>query len=227
MVTVANRRIFKPNAVYIPTKDGKEGKDFDRDDCTLLFVDGVFSYGEVYTEEAWRNSGTPSYVQQRGDFFLSDGSEIQEGRAQLLPDACVVKLPDRHWWCPEVQAVTKRIFGVYALDRRQHFHICEFCASYELWFIESQYEETDEVAEDEDKREELNETILGGDRDTEPVSYFHVKDIDPLFLRGRRCRPGWLPKGNEGGGYRVRGLRSVTWDGVWEEINEARCNCDL
>ena len=39
--------------------------------------------------------------------------------------------------------------------------------------------------------------------------------------------PAVLPKGDRGGGYRVRGLRSVTWGGVMEEIFEARCNSDI
>jgi len=224
---LAVKKLFRPNAVYIPSKDGKEGSDFDRDDCTLLFVDGEYAHAEVYTQEAWKRGGKPSYIQKRGEFYLPDGSEITAGRVQLLPDACVVKIPERQWWCPEVQRMTKRIFGVYALDRRQHFHLCEFCASYELYFIETQYEETDEVAADEDKREELSEMIMEGDRDTEPVSYFHVREIDPLFLRGRRCRPGCLPKGDHGGGFRLRGLRAVTWDGVMEEISELRCNSDI
>ena len=106
----------------IPTKHGKEGKDFDRTDCTLLLVDGEYAYGEAYTEEAWRTNGEPSYLQRRGDFYLADESEIPEGRVQLLPDACIVKIPDRDYWSEDVQALTTRIFAVYALDRRQHFH---------------------------------------------------------------------------------------------------------
>ena len=70
------RRHFIPNAVFIPVKDGKEGRDFDRDDCTLLLADGEFRYGEVYTEEAWKGGGEPAYIQRQGDFFLPDGSEI-------------------------------------------------------------------------------------------------------------------------------------------------------
>ena len=216
-----------PNAVFIPTKGGKEGRDFDRDDCTLLIVDGEFSYGEAFTEEAWQNGGEPSYIQRRGDFFLTDDTEIPTGRVQLLPDTCIVKISDRDYWCDDVQAMTKRIFAVYALDRRQHFHLCEMCASYELWFIEHQYEPTEEVDQDEDKRDELHELILDGGRYEEQVIYEHRKDIDPMFGRGRRCRPGWLPRQDRGGGYRVRGLRSVTWDGVMEEIFESRCNSDL
>ena len=221
------RKPFVPNAVYIPTTDGKEGKDFDRSDCTLLMVDGDYSYGQVYTEEAWQNDGEPTYLQRRGDFFLPDESEITEGRVQLLPDTCIVKVSDREYWCDDVQAMTKRIFAVYALDRRQHYHLCELCASYELWFIEHQYEPTDEVDQDDDKREELNELILDGSRYEEQVVYEHRCDIDPMFRRGRRCRPGRLPKNDRGGGYRVRGLRAVTFDGVMEELFESRCNSDL
>jgi len=227
MLTIAEERTFRPNAVYIPTRDGQEGRDFDRDDCTLLFVAGEYSHAEVFTEEAWQHDDKPSYIQRQGDFFLTDDTEIPEGRVQLLPDTCIVKLSERDYWREDVQAMTKRIFGVYALDRRQHFHLCEFCASYELWFIEIQYEETVEVAEDEYKRDELRELILAGDRDTEPVSYMHRKDIDPMFLRGRRCRPGWLPKSDRCGGFRLRGLASVTWDGVLNEIAELRCNSDI
>ena len=222
-----NRKMFIPNAVFIPTKDGREGKDFDRDDCRLLMVDGTYSYGEVYTEEAWRIGGSPSYVQRHGDFFLPDDSEVRTGRVQLLPDACIVKVPDREYWCDDVQAITKRIFAVYALDRRRHFHLCELCASYELHFIEHQYEPTDEVDQDEDRRDELYELILDGGRYEEQVIYEHCCDIEPMFLRGRRCHPGCLPTSDYGGGYRVRDLRSVTWDGVMEELFEARCNLDL
>jgi hypothetical protein len=221
------RRLFVPNAVFIPTKGGKEGRDFDRSDCTLLMVDGEFSYGEAYTEEVWLHGGEPSYAQRRGEFCMTDDTEIPTGRVQLLPDTCIVKLPDRDYWCEEVQARTKRIVAVYALDRRQRFHLCEMCSSYELHYIEHQYEATDEVDRDEDKRDELYELILDGSRYEEPVIYEHRCDIDPMFGRGRRCRPGWLPRQDRGGGYRVRGLRTVTFDGVIEELFESRCNSDL
>ena len=222
MLAAARTRLFVPNAVFIPTKDGKESRDFDRSDCTFLFVDGEFSYAEVYTEEAWKNGADPSYIQRRGDFFLPDESEIPNGRVQLLPDACIVKIPDRDYWGEDVQALTTSIFAVYALDRRRHFHLCELCASYELWFIEHQYEPVDSVDQDE-----LNELILEGGRYEQPVTYEHRKEIDPMFGRGRRCRPGFLPRDNRGGGYRLRGLTAVTWDGVMEEIMEMRCNSDI
>ena len=221
------RRLFIPNAIFIPVKGGKEGRDFDRTDCTLLMVDGEYAYGKAYTEEAWLNGGEPSYIQRRGEFYLTDDTEIPTGRVQLLPDACIVKVSDRDYWCEDVQAMTKRIFAVYALDRRQHFHLCEMCASYELWFIEHQYEPTEAVDQDDEKRHDLYELILDGGRCEEQVIYEHRKDIEPMFGRGRRCRPGWLPGQDRGGGYRVRGLRAVTWDGVIEELFESRCNSDL
>jgi hypothetical protein len=227
MLAVAERKLFRPNAVFIPMKGGKEGRDFDRTDCTLLFVDGEYSYGEAYTEEAWQNGAGPGYIQRRGDFSLPDDLEISDGRVQLLPDACIVKTPDRDYWSEEVQALTTKIFAVYALDRRQHFHLCELCASYELHFIEHQYEPTEEVDQDDEKRDELSELILDGGRYEQQVIYEHRKDIDPMFGRGRRCRPGYWPEKDQGGGYRVRGLCSVTWDAVMEEIFESRCNSGI
>lgn len=227
MLAIASNRFFRPNAVYIPVKGGLEGRDFDTNDCTLLYVDGEYQYGEVYTEEAWKSDGAPSYIQRCGGFSLPDEGDIPIGRAQLLPDPCIVKLPEWEWWCDDVQKATKKLFGVYAFDRRQHVHLCELCASYELHFIETQYEETDEVAADEGKRDELNQVVLEGDSQTPPVSYFHVKDINTMFQRGRRCRPGWLPQNEQGGGYRLRGLGAVTWEGVMEAIFELRCNSEI
>ena len=135
------RKPFTPNAVFIPTKDGKEGRDFDRTDCTLLHVDGEYTYGEVYTEEAWQNDGEPSYIQRRGDFFLPDDTEITDWTEC---NCCPIRASSRYRTVSigamTFRLMTKRIFAVYALDRRQHFHLCELCASYELRFIEHQYE---------------------------------------------------------------------------------------
>ncbi len=227
MPSTVARNVFRPNAVYLPVREGREGIDFDRNDCTLLFVDGEYQYGEVYTEEAWKNEGAPSYIQRCGDFFLPDEADIPVGRVQLLPDPCIVKLPEREYWSDDVRKATKGLFGVYALDRRHHAHLCELCASYELHFIETQYEAVENIAADEAARDELHQVVLEGDRQTQPVSYMHRKDIDPMFLLGRRCRPGWLPQGEQGGGYRLRGLGAVTWDGVLEAVFELRCDSEL
>ena len=81
--------------------------------------------------------------------------------------------------------------------------------------------------QDDDKREELHELILDGSRYEEQVIYEHRCDIDPMFcVDGVVVLAGCL-ENDRGGGYRVRGLRSVTWDGIMEEIYESRCNSDL
>ena len=71
--------------------------------------------------------------------------------------------------------------------------------------------------QDDDKRDELNEFILDGGRYEEQVdlrtSLRHRPDV-----RAWPSLSSWLvAKSDRGGGYRVRGLRSVTWDGVMEE----------
>ena len=63
---------------------------------------------------------------------------------------------------------TTRIFGVYVFDRRQHFHLCSFSASYELYFLGSQWDEAEGLS-DED-HDELWERITEGDRQSEPVT---------------------------------------------------------
>ena len=130
---MTTRKPFVPNAVFIPTRDGKEGRDFDRTDCTLLFVDGEYSYGEVYTEEAWQNDGEPSYVQRRGDFFLPDDIRDSDWHGcNCCPTPASSRYRTGSIGAKKSRHSRTRIFAVYALDRRQHFHLCEMCASYEL-----------------------------------------------------------------------------------------------
>jgi len=112
----------------------------------------------------------------KGRFLLlPDGSEIPVGRVQLLPDTCIVKVPEREWWCPEVQGMTKADLRVYALigDSTSTFARCappmSFGSSKASTKRPMRWPTT------KNKREELNELILEGDRDTEPVSYFHLK----------------------------------------------------
>ena len=119
------RFLFIPNAVYIPLKDGKEGRDFDRDGLhttsgrwRVPLRRGLHRRG---VEERWRTGLHPALRR----LLHAHGSEISVGRLQLLPDTCIVKFPEREHWSEDVQAITTRIFGVYALNRRQHFHLCE------------------------------------------------------------------------------------------------------
>ena len=68
MLAVAEKRLFRPNAVFIPTKDGKEGRDFDRSDCTLLMVDGEFSL--------WRSLHRRGLAERRRSRAISSDGAI-------------------------------------------------------------------------------------------------------------------------------------------------------
>ena len=95
------------------------------------------------------------------------------------PDWWLVKLDERKHWREDIQAKTTAIYGVYAFDRSEQTHCCEITPSYCLWFIAQ-----DEVAREdlsEDERSELNEAVLSGGAQTEPVSYYHVRDIERLM----------------------------------------------
>ena len=198
---------------------------------------GTFSYDVGTTDKTYASAGTPKRLGRTtanpatfSDGAISSCSMNQRFRSvepSLSPTPASSKYqivitgartcrnsrrgysPSTHW-----TAASTSIFA-------------EMCASYELWFIEHQYEAVDWVDQDDDKREELNELVLEGGRYEEPVIYEHRKDIERMFKRGRRCRPGWLPTGAHGGGYRLRGISAVTWDGVMEEIAERRCNSGI
>jgi hypothetical protein len=111
---------------------------------------------------------------------------------------------------------TSRLYGVYVFDRRQHFHLCSFEATYELHFLGSQWETSRELTDTEG--EELWETIREGDTQTEDVSYFGVPEIDRIL--GTPFREGFLPKEGSGG-MPVSELTSVMADDAIEEVREA------
>ena len=101
----------------------------------------------------------------------------------ILPDYYMLKLDERQHWHAEIQSQTRAIYGVYAFDRSSHTHLCEYTPSYELRWIATDYEEIEEIAEDEDRREALNEKILSASYDSEPVTYMHVSDVEALIKR--------------------------------------------
>lgn len=221
-MTTTEKAEFIPNCVFIPAtaiwKDSR-GEHVDADDTTLLMLDGDNNYGEVFTNDAWENNGPPSYLRQYGQFVSADDNPIdpEQGRVELLPDLHVVKIDEReHWIDPEVLQRTKGIFGVYVFDRRQHFHICSFTASYELHFLGFQWEEVEELS-DED-HDDLWERITDGDLQSEPVSYWDRNDIDRMLTT--TCREGFLPTGSSGG-FALTGIVSVTTEDAIEEARES------
>lgn len=114
---------------------------------------------------------------------------------RVRPKWTVVKLDETANWehgDPEIVPRLGRIFGVYVCDRSLHVHCCEFTPSYELHFVESQFEGSP------DDSDRLADYVMDGDRDTPAVCYVHCHSIDGL----PRCRPGFLPRhGRRGGRY--------------------------
>jgi hypothetical protein len=221
-VPTTERAEFVPNCVFIPAdavwRDSR-GEHVDPGDATLLMLEGDNNYGEVFTAEAWENDGPPSYVRLYGKFFSADESTIdsEHGRVELLPDLHVVKIDERDYWLDaEVLGRTKRIYGVYVFDRRQHFHLCSFSASHELHFLGSQWEPVEGLS-DED-HEDLWERIMQGDCQSEPVRYWDKSDIDRMLTS--HCRAGFLPQ-ESSGGFALTGIVSVTTEDSIEEARES------
>lgn len=221
-MTTTDKAAFAPNCVFIPAhsvcKDSR-GEHVDPTDAILMMLDGDNNYGEVFTSEAWENDGQPSYQRRYGQFVDADDNPIapEHGRVELLPELFVVKIDEREYWLdPVVLGRTKRIFGVYVLDRRQQFHICSFSASHELYFLGSQWEESEGLS-DED-HDDLWDRFNQGDGQSEPVSYWNRWDIDRMLANA--CREGFLPT-ERSGGFALTGIVSVTTEEAIEEAREA------
>lgn len=95
------------------------------------------------------------------------------------PDWWLVKIDERQHWREDIQAKTTAIYGVYAFDRNERTFCCELTPSYCLWFIAC--DEVPSGEPTEEQREALNELILTGSAQSEPVSYYHVRLIERLM----------------------------------------------
>jgi len=203
----AARAPFKPTAVLIA-----------EDSRTLLHLDSEDNSGWLYTQDEWEHNREPRIYRRYGKH---EGLTDNE-RVELLPDLWIVKLDEReHWIDPMILERTSRLYGVYVFDRRQHFHLCSFEATYELHFLGSQWETSRELTDTED--EELWEAIREGDIQAEGVSYFGVPEIDRIL--NAPFREGFRPKeGN--GGMQVNELTSVMADDAIEEVRESHCQSE-
>jgi hypothetical protein len=206
---------FVPDCVFIPETEGDpEAKGYDPDPkaCTLLKLDGDNIHGECYTQEEWENKKTSFCSREHGKF-----TSVEGGHVELLPDLWVVKIQEREYWNDDIKRRTDAIFGVYVFDRRQHVHCCSFEATYECYFLGSQYRPVGLTEEQED---ELNQDIMEGDAQCEEVSYWGSHDVDRMLEN--KCWEGLLPANdNESGGFKLSGIRSVTTKTAIEEALEA------
>ena len=96
----------------------------------------------------------------------------------------VVKLEETDFWTaldkpPELG----RLFGVYVADLSRRVHCCEMTASYELWFVETEFEGGAGYPHLEDKDQEAcQDYVMDGDRHTDGVSYVHCHQVDALSV---------------------------------------------
>jgi hypothetical protein len=98
-------------------------------------------------------------------------------KRQVKPRFYLLRLDETEFWTEEVVRRAKPIFGLYVFDRNRRVYCCEFASSYECRFIGSAFENTDL---DDGAAEKLADDIREGDLGTEPVTYFHCREIDAL-----------------------------------------------
>lgn len=242
------RRSFEPNAVLIPEKaiwSDNQGEHADPEECTLLYLDGDRLGGELFTKEQWEREGQPSFALINGQYSvrrqdewwpfcpaglgIRDQEPVEGPRIQLLPDMWILKVNETRYWTGLRKHRIKRVFGVYALNKRSAHYLCEMTPSYELTRFDSQWDWS-KGAEDFPDFDRLNEAawehIRGGDADSEDASYVHCHDVEKRLGTALRVHAGDLPKGSCGG-YRCTGLVSVTEEDALEEIRECTRNGDL
>jgi hypothetical protein len=222
MTTTTEKQLFIPNCVFIPASEGNpESKDYDpqRKNCTLLIADGDSNYAECFTQEAWENDGEPFCYLRYRKFETENGDEIEGGHVDYLPDLWVVKIDEREHWSSEIRSQCPRMYGVYVVDRRYAVHICSITASYELYFLGTQYDEKPAIRDDDDRHERLNMEIIGGDAMCEEWHYFDAHEIDAMF--DTKCREGFFPPRGKSGGFQLTGIMAVTREKAIEEAAEA------
>lgn len=82
----------------------------------------------------------------------------------------------QYWNLPEAFKGAK-ISGVYVYCPNEKIYVCESTPSYELYFAHSTFD-TSGCDFPDNKAESLNEFLITGDVDSDPVRYFHCHVID-------------------------------------------------
>jgi len=86
----------------------------------------------------------------------------------------------------------KRVFGVYMFDMNLRAYAAESRGSYELQFLQYQWD-GNEVGEN--RWEEIEEALMEAAGTTELWSYIHVSDVDH---QAKYYKKGFFPKGRMG-----------------------------
>jgi hypothetical protein len=102
---------------------------------------------------------------------------LNADKLEVIPGVRIVLIDETLNWCKEIQKRAGRLFGVYLFDQRRHVRCCEMTPSHECHFLKTIF--TAEIPDSlQGERDDLQEAILEGNRETPAVSYFHVQDID-------------------------------------------------
>lgn len=251
VMTATEPRVFNPNAVFIPASalpdNTASHSAIDPAECTLLYLDGDRNGGELYTREQWQSESGPAYRLRDDHYYavspggeetllcpaglsIKDQEPVVGDRIQLLPEMFVVKMDETEYWDEEFRnkCGVKRIFGVYAFNRRKVCYLCEITPSYELVFLGSQWEGNwnpegvldEEFDEDEYQRraDEADAEIRKGDASTEEFSYQHCSDVDRMLQT--KIKRVFFPPEGKSGGYPMTDIASVTEEDALEEIRE-------
>ena len=195
---------FKANAVLIPADAryrDNDGDHVERDECTplMLVPEWNGNSGPLYTREEWEADASPRLHRDgsRGECIgLNDGETVE-----LLPDMVIVKIAERWGWSDEVKALTKEIWSCYAVNRREHHHLCSITPCYEAYYLGTQYDYIDELSDDEERREQLCEDITQGEAANETYSYFEVRDVERWIKEP--IQQGFHPQVGKSGGYSI------------------------
>lgn len=121
--------------------------------------------------------------------------------SQMKRKFVLIKLEETMNWQhgdPAILAKAGRIFGLYVADLSIGVHCCELTRSYELHFVESQWEGTGAELSEAD-REAVHDYIADGDRHTPFVSYVHCHTVDGFPVLGPARCEFFPPKGKAGG----------------------------
>jgi len=119
-------------------------------------------------------------------------------KTEIVPEIVVVRIEETSNWNVDFlrENGIVKMFGVYVYDRRKHVHCCELMPSYELHFVEHQYELAPGIEHDDEQLDCLDEEIRL--QDTEQVQYYHTRVIDRIEVlddapaKMVKCQVVWM-----------------------------------
>lgn len=108
---------------------------------------------------------------------------------KIVPSILAVRMDETEYWVDAFlkKYQIKRVWAVYVYNQNHHTHCCEITPSYELHFVEYQFEYEDGVEHPDALIDEIDGERYKAQADAEPVSYYHTHVIDRIPYR-RRAR---------------------------------------